>query len=105
MKQLSPEEFKQWSDSKKMYQILDVRERWEYDLVHLNNAILRPLGFLQMNPPELDKEKPVIVYCHHGMRSLSGCSILEGLGFKDVYNLNGGIDLYAQTINTAMPTY
>lgn len=105
MKQLNPVEFRQWLDSKKSCQILDVRERWEYDIVRFENATLRPLGFLQMNPPELDKEKPVVVYCHHGVRSLSGCAILEKLGFKNVYNLSGGIDLYAQASDPGMPTY
>lgn len=105
MKQLSPDEFTQWMDSKKAFQILDVRERWEYDVVHFEHATLRPLGFLEMNPPELDKEKPVVVYCHHGVRSVSGCLILEHLGFTDVYNLSGGIDLYAQTADSTMPTY
>lgn len=105
MKQLSPVELKQWMDSKKTFQILDVRERWEYDIVRFEQATLRPLGFLQMNPPELDKANPVVVYCHHGVRSVSGCLILEQLGFKNVYNLSGGIDLYARMADTAMPTY
>ncbi|MBL7995011.1 sulfurtransferase [bacterium] len=105
MKQLSPGEFKQWVESKKAFQLLDVRERWEYDIVRFEQATLRPLGFLPINPPELDKEKPVVVYCHHGVRSISGCLIMEQLGFKNVYNLSGGIDLYAQTADNSMPTY
>lgn len=87
------------------FQILDVRERWEFDTVRFDKAILRPLGFLHLNPPELDKNIPVVVYCHHGVRSISGCAILERLGYRDVYNLIGGIDLYAQTVDPDLPTY
>ncbi len=105
MRQVKPEELKQWLESKKDIQILDVRERWEYDLVHLHSAVLRPLGFLAVNPPDLDKNRPVVVYCHHGVRSLRGCAVLEAIGFKEVYNLAGGIDLYAQTTDPTMPTY
>ena len=105
MKQLKPEELKIWIDSRKDIQVLDVRERWEYDIVKLDNSTLRPLGFLHANPPELDKEEPIVVYCHHGVRSLKGCAILEYLGFKEVYNLAGGIDMYATTVDTALPTY
>jgi adenylyltransferase/sulfurtransferase len=105
MKQLKPDELKQWIDSRKEFQILDVREKWEYDLVRFEKSILRPLSFLSMNPPELDRNKPVIVYCHHGVRSLRGCAILESLGFTEVYNLAGGIDLYARTFDPRMATY
>ena len=92
-------------NSQHAFQILDVRERWEYDLVHFANATLRPLGFLHMNPPELDKDTPVVVYCHHGIRSITACSILERLGYKEVYNLSGGIDRYAQIADESLPTY
>lgn len=105
MNAITPIELKQWIESRKEFQILDVRERWEYDIVRFESALLRPLGFLQMNPPELDKDKPVVVYCHHGVRSLRGCAIMEYLGFKEVYNLAGGIDLYTSTVDPSMPSY
>jgi rhodanese-related sulfurtransferase len=105
MKQLRPEELKSWIDSQREIQVLDVRERWEYDIVRLKNAILRPLGFLHLNPPELNKDIPVVVYCHHGVRSLRGCTVMEQLGFKEVYNLAGGIELYAAAVDPDLPAY
>ncbi|NUM81687.1 hypothetical protein HUU42_12860 [bacterium] len=105
MKQLSPEELKQWMDSGKEFQLLDVREQWEYDLCKIGNATLSPLGTLQVKPPELDKEKPVIVYCHHGRRSAMGCTILSTLGFKNLYNLTGGIDAYSDQIDSTIEKY
>ena len=105
MKQLTPEEFKQWKNEGKECCLVDVREKWEYELVRLDQAILVPLGSLQSRPPEVDKEKAVVVYCHHGRRSMAGCHILESMGFKDLYNLTGGIDLYADTVDPTMAKY
>jgi rhodanese-related sulfurtransferase len=105
MKQLSPQEFSQWMTEHKEYYLVDVREKWEYDLVHLDNSILAPLGSLQSRPPEIDKEKAVVVICHHGRRSIMGCHILEAIGFTDLYNLTGGINSYADTVDPTMTKY
>ncbi len=108
MKSLNPNELKQWMDEKKDIQIIDVREKWEFDICNIPGTILSPLGLLQSNPPDvqsLDKSKTLVVYCHHGRRSAMGCNILASMGFKDLYNLTGGIDEYATVVEPQMEKY
>jgi len=105
MESITPSELKQWMVAKKEFQILDVREQWEYDICRLNGATLTSLGILQIKPPELDKEKPVVVYCHHGRRSVVACTLLSSLGFKSLYNLKGGIDAYSDEVDSSVEKY
>jgi len=71
--------------------ILDVREPYEYEEEHIKNAILIPVGELAGRLDELDKNKPTLVYCKSGGRSATACGILDGNGFTEVYNMEGGI--------------
>ena len=73
--------------------ILDVRTAEEYKEGHLLGSIqIDYYGSEFKNQVnKLDKSKPVFVYCKGGGRSSSSCEILKDLGFKEVYNLQGGI--------------
>ncbi len=73
------------------YTLLDVRQPGEYESEHIPGAKLIPLPDLQDGYSQLDSLKPVIVYCRSGSRSLAAAQLLSGLGFKDIYNLEGGI--------------
>jgi rhodanese-related sulfurtransferase/rubrerythrin len=71
--------------------LLDVRQPEEYEAEHLPGAKLIPLAELGSRLSELDPEKPVIVYCAIGGRSRVAAQVLAGKGFKEVFNLSGGI--------------
>jgi rhodanese-related sulfurtransferase/rubrerythrin len=73
------------------YILLDVRQPGEYESEHLPGAKLIPLPDLKDGHSQLDSLKPVIVYCRSGSRSLAAAQLLSGLGFNDIYNLEGGI--------------
>jgi len=73
------------------YTLLDVRQPAEYEGEHIPGARLIPLPGLKDGRNQLDGRKPVIVYCAVGGRSLAAAQLLSGLGFKEVYNLQGGI--------------
>jgi rhodanese-related sulfurtransferase/rubrerythrin len=73
------------------YTLLDVRQPGEYEVAHLPGSRLIPLPQLQDRLRELDPGKPTIVYCAVGGRSRVAAQILAGKGFKEVYNLAGGI--------------
>ncbi len=73
------------------YQLLDVRQPKEYEEGHLAGAILIPLKELPGRLGELEKEKPVIVYCAIGGRSKAAAQLLAGKDFASVYNMAGGI--------------
>jgi rhodanese-related sulfurtransferase/rubrerythrin len=73
------------------YQLLDVRQPKEYEAGHLAGAILIPIKELPERLGELEKEKPVIVYCAVGGRSKAAAQLLAGKDFASVYNMAGGI--------------
>jgi rhodanese-related sulfurtransferase/rubrerythrin len=76
------------------YTVLDVRQPWEYEDSHLPGAKLMPLPQLPDMYKELDPEKPTIVHCAIGGRSRVAAQMLSGWGFKEVYNLAGGIKAF-----------
>ncbi len=78
----------------KEYTILDVRQPGEYEDSHLPGAKLIPLPQLPDLYKELDPEKPTIVHCAIGGRSRVAAQMLSGWGFKEVYNLAGGIKAF-----------
>lgn len=89
--------------------LLDVREREEYDLCHLEGAVLIPVGLIaatSSNRKRIPTDKPVVVYCHHGIRSANVANYLytQG-GYTNLYNLEGGIHAWAQQIEPEMATY
>jgi len=73
------------------YTILDVRQPWEYEKEHITGAKLIPLPQLSEKIGELDPEMATIVNCAVGGRSRVAAQLLSGQGFKEVYNLKGGI--------------
>jgi rhodanese-related sulfurtransferase len=76
-------------------QILDVRFEYEYRDHHIPSAILIPLPKLAVRYQELDPEKPTLVVCEHGMRSLQACNFLGSKQFKTLYNMVGGMAAYS----------
>ena len=87
--------------------LLDVREPWENAHCQLPNSVLIPLGELTGRVSEVDPPPgaPVVVYCHHGIRSLSGAAILEANGFPEAYSLAGGIEAWSTLIDPSVPRY
>jgi len=76
------------------YTLLDVRQPKEYEDSHLPGARLLPLPQLPDLYQELDPEKPTLVHCAVGGRSRVAAQMLSGWGFKEVYNLAGGIKAF-----------
>lgn len=86
--------------------LLDVRERLEYELCHLEGAVLIPISIIPHNIKRIPTDRPVVVYCHHGMRSANVASYLFTQGeFTNLYNLDGGINAWAREIETDMAVY
>lgn len=79
---------------KDKYTILDVRTKEEFNSGHLDSAVLIPVDELEARFGELDKNKPVIVYCRSGRRSAQAAAILVSKGFFMVYDMTGGINAW-----------
>lgn len=73
------------------YILLDVRQIWEYEEFHIPGARLIPLPELPDRLDEIPANKPTLVYCAVGGRSLAAANLISGQGFEDVYNILGGI--------------
>ena len=102
---ITPDQLKEMMDEGKPFILLDVREKWEYEMAHLEGATLIPLGELPRRFREITPAVEVIVYCHWGMRSLDAAFLLQQLGFKSVKRLLGGIDRWSQEIDSQIPRY
>ncbi|WP_412776334.1 rhodanese-like domain-containing protein [Thalassospira lucentensis] len=85
--------------------VLDVREDWEVEICMIDLARHIPLSELQVRVGELSPEKPLAVICHHGVRSRHAGMLLEECGFKDVFNVSGGIDIWALEVEPDMTRY
>ncbi|MBT8117050.1 MAG: sulfurtransferase [Gammaproteobacteria bacterium] len=85
--------------------LLDVREPWEYRIVHLDDSVLIPMRQIPAAVDTLDRDRETIVICHHGVRSRQVALYLERLGFTNVVNLKGGMDAWAKHTDTTLPTY
>lgn len=87
--------------------LIDVRQPWEHETAALPNSQLVPLDQLTFRAGEIQPPKgaPVVVYCHHGIRSRSAATLLEHLGFRDVLSLAGGIDAWSLVIDARVPRY
>ncbi len=77
--------------------ILDVRTQEEYDAGHIMNSTLIPLETLTTQLNEIPKDKKILVYCRSGIRSAQASEILVNNGFKNVYNMNGGIEAWIKS--------
>jgi rhodanese-related sulfurtransferase len=106
MRQLAAPALKAWlMQQPPPVTLLDVREPWEYALCRLDGSLHIPLGQLGARVDELDPDRPTVVICHHGVRSLHAGAFLERQGFADVVNLQGGIDGWARAVDPAMAVY
>ena len=85
------------------YCLLDVRQPAEYAEKHIPGAKLIPLGDLQAHLKEVSPDKPTIVYCRSGNRSRSAVGMLNGAGFEDVYNMEGGMLAYDGIVAAGPP--
>ena len=83
-----------------------VRPRLPLPVEHLDNSVLIPMNHVPNNIKHIPRDKPVVVYCHHGMRSASVIQFLEqNHQFDNLYNLTGGINAWAYEIDPQMDTY
>jgi rhodanese-related sulfurtransferase len=86
-------------------QLVDVREAWEWQICRLAGAALIPLRELPARLDEIDRARPVVTYCHTGVRSLAAGRFLLERGFGDVRSLRGGLEQWATDVDPTMPRY
>lgn len=77
----------------------------EYEIARVAKAELLPLSLFAQWNGTLNAEDEIVVMCHHGVRSANVCLYLAQNGFENVFNLEGGIDLWSIEVDENVPRY
>lgn len=85
--------------------LLDVREENEFKYAHIKGSLNIPLNQIPQRIKEIDKDVESIVICHHGMRSQQAASFLDKSGYRQIYNLSGGIDAWSVECDSTVLRY
>jgi rhodanese-related sulfurtransferase len=90
--------------------LLDCRRPDEWDRNRLPGAVHIPMQETDRRADELEdaergRNHPIIVYCHHGVRSLRVAATLRAMGFSDVKSMAGGIDAWSMGVDPTVPRY
>ena len=93
-KYLSPAQVKQKLEDGAKFYLIDVRNPDEYAKGHIRGSTLLPLDTLRANIGKTcaQKNDEIVVYCHSGMRAERAVSILQGMGYTNVWSMGGIID-------------
>jgi adenylyltransferase/sulfurtransferase len=105
MKEITVLELKQWQEEGKDFQLIDVREPFEYEMSNLKGLNI-PLAGVVIEADKIVKNKPVVMQCRSGARSAAALNQLEqNLGYSNLYNLKGGILAWAAEIDPSIQVY
>lgn len=90
--------------------LLDVRRPDEWEKCRIDGATLIPMQEIERRADEIEDDdggrtRPVVVYCHHGVRSLRVTATLRAMGFTDVRSMAGGIDAWSMAVDPGVPRY
>jgi adenylyltransferase/sulfurtransferase len=102
--QITVKELKRRIDAGENPYILDVREPFEYVIAHIGGRLI-PMNEIPRRLAEIDREREIIVHCHHGVRSQRVAEFLQQQGFPRVVNLAGGINAWSSEIDSKVAKY
>ena len=105
VKEIDVNELAQWQTKGVDFQLIDVREPYEYEIVNLQGDLI-PLKTVGESTNRIERDKKVVIHCRSGKRSADAIRELEErFGFENLYNLKGGVLAYAKEIDTSLPQY
>lgn len=105
MREITVQELKKLKDLDAEFQLIDVREPHEYDICHLDGELI-PMAEIPNSTDKISRDKQVIIHCRSGKRSGEMVLWLEKYeGYKNLYNLKGGVLAWAKEIDPNMPVY
>jgi sulfur-carrier protein adenylyltransferase/sulfurtransferase len=105
IKEISVKELRQWQTSGKNFKLIDVREPSEFKIVQIGGDLI-PLATLTDHMDQIPDDVDVVIHCKSGIRSAKAIRILEDkFGYKNLYNLNGGILAYINEIHPELERY
>ena len=104
VREITPAELQELLASEAPPLLVDVREPVEAGIAQIDGSLLIPMNSLPHRLQEIPKERPVALYCHHGMRSLYAAEWLARQGYEAL-SLMGGIDRWAAEVEPGMARY
>ncbi len=104
VKEISVSDLYQWQTEGKDFQLIDVREPYEYEIANLDGELI-PLAEVEEQSSKISSDKDVVVHCRSGKRSADAIRLLEKQGFTNLYNLKGGILAWAEEQDAEMAKY
>lgn len=104
VKELEPSQLKSWMDEGQSFELVDVRPPSERALAELPNSRNLDSG-IEALLSSLVKDQPVVLYCHIGIRSRALAPSFTAAGFCEVYNLTGGINAWATSVDRTIRRY
>jgi rhodanese-related sulfurtransferase len=104
MQEITVQELKEKLDSGEDFQLIDVREDFEYETSNIGGVLI-PLGGILIEADKISKDKPVVVMCRSGKRSAAAIMQLEQLAYTNLSNLQGGILAWAAEIDPDISVY
>ncbi len=103
--EITPQELASWQDRGEDYKLIDVREPHEYEIANLNGELI-PVGQVEEHTEQIPTDKKVVVHCRSGKRSGDAIKKLQDqYGYRNLYNLKGGILAYAEEVDNSLATY
>ena len=107
VRRISAVELKAMRDRGDPVTLIDVRQPEEYAIARIGGGVLIPMMELPVRLGEIKPEDgtPVVVYCHHGVRSLKAAYYLAQSGLDNVASLEGGIEAWSLTVDAGVPRY
>jgi rhodanese-related sulfurtransferase len=106
--EVTPQQVREWQNAGKQISLIDVREPNEWALTRIEGASLIPMGTVPANLQKIEAsgdESSLIIYCHHGVRSLQVVSWLREKGVDSCYSMAGGIERWSVEIDPEVPRY
>lgn len=103
--EVAPAEVKRQLESGEPLMLVDVREAWEVQTCSIAGATNIPLREISAHLDRLEEAENIVVFCHHGMRSLDAAAWLKSQGVAAVRSMTGGIDRWSLEIDGSVPRY
>jgi adenylyltransferase/sulfurtransferase len=103
--EITPREVKGMMDRGDKFLFVDVREKWEFETSWIEGAVLVPMREIPSNLPKFEEADNIILFCHHGIRSLDAAAWLRSQDVAGAKSMAGGIDRWSAEIDPNVPRY
>ncbi|MCW5552796.1 MAG: rhodanese-like domain-containing protein [Verrucomicrobiae bacterium] len=102
---IAPRELAEWRQQDASVRLLDVRSREEFEAVHIEGSVLMSQDTMRQIMGEGSNTRPLVIVDHQGKTALDAAAYFMGHGLQNVRCLRGGIDAWAQEVDTGMRRY